>query len=119
MDDGRARILAERKLALGCDFSVAQERERHVLVVVRGFRVGEDFGHLLVVGAAQQKRDVAESGVGHSGEAFGRYFQDGLSLELAERDVVLGEQIVLCVVLAQLEHGRILKFRCLCHSVRI
>ena len=116
MNDGRSRVLAEGKLAFGRDFGVAQEGERDILVVGRGFRVGKNLGHLLVVRAAQEERNVAEGCVSHCGEAFGCYFQDGLTLELADRDVVFGQQVILSLVFAQLEHGRILKFRCLCHN---
>ena len=116
VDDGGPRVLAERQLAFGRHFGIAQEGERYVFVVVRSLGVGKDFGHLLVVRTAKEKRHVAESGVGHSGQSFGGHFQDGFALELADRHVVLGQQVILSLVLTQLEHGRVLKFRCLCHS---
>ena len=86
--DSRARVLAEGQLALGGYLGVAQEGEGYVLVVVGSLGVGEDFSHLLVVGAAQEERHVAEGLANHLGNALGLDFENGVSLELAEAHVV-------------------------------
>ena len=52
VDDGGTSVLAERQLALACDFGVAQKGQRNVLVVGRSLGIVENLRHLLVVGAA-------------------------------------------------------------------
>ena len=119
VNDSRTRILAEGQLALGSHFCIAQEGQGHVLVVGRGFGVGENLGHLLIVRAAQEEGDVAEGLVDHLGEALGFDLENRVSFKLAHTHVVLAEMIVLGGVCSVLEHGGILKFGCLCHSYNI
>ena len=119
VDDGRTGILAEGKQTLGGHFGIAQEGQCHVLVVVAGFGVAQNLGHLLVVRAAQHERHVAEGRVGHGGQSFLLNLQDGFSFKLAYRHVVLGKQIILSRILALLEHGLILERRCCCHNYNL
>ena len=91
MNDGRAGILAERKLALSRDFSITQESQCDILVVVGSLRIGERFGHLLVVLAAEHKGYISKSVANEGGQTFGRYFEHRLAFKLAYADVVFGE----------------------------
>ena len=116
VNDSRTRVLAEGELALGRHFRIAQEGQGHVLVVGRGFGVGQNLGHLLIVRAAQEEGNVAEGLVNHLGEALGFYFENRVAFKLAHTHVVLAEVIVLGGVCSVLEHRGILKLRCLCHS---
>ena len=91
VDDGRAGVLADGELTFGRHLRVAQEGERHILVVVGGFGIGENFGHLLVVLAAEEEGYIAEGLIDHSGDAFALHLEDGLAFKLAHADVVFGE----------------------------
>ena len=116
VDDGRAGVLAEGQHALAGHLGVAKERQGHVLVIVAGFGVVQNLGHLLVVRTAQHERHVAEGRVCHRRQTFGSHLQDGVSLKLADRHIILGQQIVFSIILARLEHRCILEFRCICHN---
>ena len=119
MDDGGAGVLAEGQTAFGGDFGVAQEGEGNVAVVVGGFGIGEDGGHLFVVLAAEEEGDVAEGLGDHAGDAFGFDFEDGMSFKFARAHVVAREEIVLGFVFAELEHGGVLEFGGLCHEKKV
>ena len=110
MDDSRAGILAERQLAFGGHLSVAEERQSHVLVVGAGLGVTQDLGNLLVVRAAEHEAHVVERLLRHQRQCFGLNLEDGFTLKLADRHIVLGQQIVFRLVLAELEHRCILEF---------
>ena len=116
MDDGGAGILAEGKDSLDGCLCVAEELQGYILVVLRGFGVAEDGCHLLVVSAAEHKLAIVEGLLGEQGECFLRYFQNLVSFKLACADAFLGEQAVLRVVLAELEHRSVLEIGC-CHNV--
>ena len=47
----------------------------------------------------------------------GCYFEDFVALKFADTYTFFGKKIVFGVVLAQLEHGRVLEFWCCCHNV--
>ena len=116
VDDGRARILANGELTLCCNFCIAQERQCHIFIVVRGLGIFQNLGHLGIVGGAEQESYIAESLIGQACQGFGCYFQNCLTFELAGADAFFCQQIVLRVVLAELEHRSILEFWCLCHN---
>ena len=61
---GRAGVLADRQHVVRGHLGVAQHGKGHFLVVARGFGVGKDLGHLLVVGRAQAEGDLAHGLVG-------------------------------------------------------
>ena len=115
VNDGRARVLAQRQDALGGRFGVAQEGQGDVLVVFAGFGILEDLGDLFVVGAAQQEVGVVEALARQQRERFGLDLDDLVAFEFTFGDIVLGEQVVLGLVLAELEHRRILEFGVLSH----
>ena len=119
MDDGSAGILTERQNALGCSFGIAQELQSHILVVLRSLRVGENLCHLLVVRTTKHKFHIVERLLCQHCESLFFYFQNGFTFKLAGRHMVLGEQIVFSIILAQLEHRSILKFRSFCHDLVI
>jgi hypothetical protein len=60
--------------------------------------------------ATEHKANVRESSIGHFGETFGLDFEDRFTLELADRHVVFGQQIILSFIFTQLKHGSVLEF---------
>ena len=96
-----AGVLAERQHALRGDLGVAQHRERDGAVVVAGFLVGQDRGHLLEVLGAEIEIDVVQRLVGEEGQALGRDLEDRLAVELGDGDVLLGQQAILSGIVAQ------------------
>ena len=119
VDDGCSGVLAEGELSLACHFSVAEEGKCHILVVFAGFRITQNLCHLFVVATAQFEADVVEGLVHEQSETLSLNFQYGVSFEVADADIVLGQQAVFGLVLAELEHRRIAEFRCLCHIVLV
>ena len=117
MDDGRSGVLAEGELSLACHLCVAEEGKCHVLVVFAGFRVAQNLCHLFVVATAEFEAYVVEGLVHKQAEAFGFNLQYGVTFEIADTDIFLGQQAVFGFVLAELEHRRIAEFRDLCHIV--
>ena len=115
VNDGGTGVLAVGELSLGGHFSVTKERERNELVVLACFRILQNLRKLQVVRAAQMEGHIAESGVDHLGETFGLDFQDRMTFEITDGDVLLCEEVVLRIVLTELEHRRVFEFRCLCH----
>ncbi len=112
VDDGRTGVLAEGEHSLDRRFRVAQELEGDVFVVVAGFGVGQDGGHLLVVGAAEHELAVVEGLLGDQRERLGGDFQDGL---LAETGCFYeffrpGDLVILSRVGTELEHGCVFEF---------
>ena len=81
VNDGCARVLADGELSAHCDLSIAEESESHIAVVVGSLRVAKNFCHLLIVRATEEERDIAEGLVHHLGDAFGFYFENGVSLK--------------------------------------
>ena len=116
VNDSRTGILANGELAFGGYFGIAKESKGYILIVVGSFGVGKDFGYLFVVSTTKQERNIAESLIYHTGKTFGFDFQNGFAFKFTHRYVVLGQQVVFRIVLSKLEHGRILKFRSLCHN---
>ena len=116
MDDSGAGVLAQGELTLGGHLGIAQEGQCHVLVVVAGLGVAQNLGDLLIVGAAQQKVHIAEGLLGQHRQGFGLDLEDGFAFKLAHRYIVACQLVVLGVVFAQLEHGRIAEFRIVCHK---
>ena len=114
MDDGRTGVLAERQLTLASHFGVTQEGQRYVFIVGTGLGVTQDLGYLLVVAATQHEAHVVESLLRHQRQCFRLHLQDFVSLKLADRHMVFGQQIILRFVFAELEHRRILKFHNIC-----
>ena len=110
VDDGGAGVLAEGELALGGDLRVAEEHQGDVLVVVGGFRIGENLRHLLVVFTAQEEVHVAESGIGEHREGLGRHLEDLVTLELAHGHTFGSEFVVFRGVFAQLKHRSVFEF---------
>ena len=61
MDNGRTRVLTERKYAFDCSFGVTEELQCYILIVFRGFRVAKYGGNLLVVCATQHELNIVKS----------------------------------------------------------
>ena len=76
-----SRVLAEREFALGCHFRIAQEGQGHILVVCGSLGITQDFGNLLIMGAAQKEAHIAESGVGHKCKSLRSDLENLLALE--------------------------------------
>ena len=112
MNDGCAGILTEWQFAFGGHFGIAQECQRHIFVVVAGFGVAQNFGHLFVVRTAQQERHIAKSGIRHGRQALFCNFQNRFTLEFAHRHIVACQQVVFGFVLAEREHRLVMKFCC-------
>ena len=117
MDDGRARVLAERQDALRSRFGVAEELQGYVFVVFRSLRVFENLGHLEVVFAAEHKLHVVESLLGHHRERFLAHLQNGFAFKFGSADAFFRKQAVFRCVFAELEHRRVFEFWNLCHDV--
>ena len=119
VDNGCAGVLAKREFALCSDFSIAEESEGDILVVLACLRIAEDLGHLLVVGAAEKEAHIAESGVGHEGESLRSDLQHRLSLKFSSRNQALGARdlVVLGRVRTKLEHWSVLE--CCTHLLMI
>ena len=115
VDNCRTRVLAEREDAFACCLRVAQELQCHILVVLRRFRVGKNLCHLLVVLTAQHKLHIVESLLCKLRKCFFCNFKNSLALKFSSRYTFLCQKAVFSVVLAQLEHWGILKFRNICH----
>ena len=65
--------------------------------------------------SAQEEVHITESLVGEHGECLGGDLEAGLALKLSCAHAFFREEIILGVIFAQLEHGRILEFWCCCH----
>ena len=115
MDDGRTGVLAQRQDALGGGLGVAQERQSDILVVFAGFRILKNLGNLFVVCATQQEVGVVEALLGKHRQRFRLHLDDLMALEFTFGHIVFGEQVVLRLVFAELEHRRVLEFRVLSH----
>ena len=117
VDNRRARVLTERQDAFRSHLGIAQELQRHVFVVFRRFGVAQNSGHLQVVFTAQHKLHIVERLLSQQRQCLARHLHDFLALELGSRYALFRQQAILGFVLAQLEHGRILKFRFCCHNI--
>ena len=115
VDDGRTGVLAQRQDALGGGLGVAQERQSDILVVFAGFRILKNLGNLFVVCATQQEVGVVEALLGKHRQCFRLHLDDLMALEFTFGHIVFGEQVVLRLVFAELEHRRVLEFRVLSH----
>ena len=115
VDNGRTGVLAEGQFTLGCNFSVAQEGQSNVLIVVGSFRILQDLGNLFIVGAAEHEVGVMESLLGKHRQRFRLNLQNLVTFEFAFRDVIFGEQIIFRFVFAELEHRSVFKFNSLSH----
>ena len=91
VDDGCSGVLAEGELSLACHFSVAEEGKCHILVVFAGFRITQNLCHLFVVATTQFEADVVEGLVHEQSETLSLNFQYGVSFEVADADIVLGQ----------------------------
>ena len=112
MYDGRTRVLAEGQDTLCRRLGIAQELQGNVLVVLRSLGVVEDGGYLLVVLTPQHELHVVEALLCEHGKGLGGDLKNLVSLELSHGNSLLGEEVILCLIFAHLEHGRILEF---CH----
>ena len=115
VNNGSAGILAEGQFTLGGHFSVAQEGKSDVLVVIRGFRILQNLGHLFIVSATEHKVRVVESLFGQKGQSFRLNFEDLMTFEFTFRHVVFGEKVIFRVVFTELEHRSVFKFNSLSH----
>ena len=115
MNDGRTGVLAVGKLTLGSHFGVSEERESDELVVFARFRILQNLREHFIVLATQMEVHITEGGVRKKRQRFRRHLHNGLPFEFSRGDAFLREEVVLRVVLAALEHRRVLKSRCLCH----
>ena len=97
-------------MSFGCHLGVPQERQCNVLVVSTGFRITQDLGDLLVVAATQHEAHVVESLLSHQRQSFRLNLKHGFAFKLAHANIILGEQIVFRLVLAELEHRCVLEF---------
>ena len=94
----RAGILAGGQHAFGRDFRVAQELQRHVLIVIAGFRVEKDLRDLFLVGNAQHKRRIVEGLLCQKGEGLRVYFEDLLAFKFGHGHVLFAQQIVFSLI---------------------
>ena len=111
VNDGRTRILANRQNALSSDFGIAQHRKRHVLIVIRTFRIFENLCNAFIVRTAQHEVHIVESRIDEHGQSFGLNLQNRVALEITDTHIVLGNERVFRVVFADLKHRCIFKFR--------
>jgi len=86
--------------------------QRHVAIVLAGFRIGEDIRHLLLVRRTQHKRRVVEGLLRQQGQRLGFNFEDLVALELRYGDVITGKQIVFGIILFEGERILIVKRFC-------
>ena len=114
VDDGGTGVLAEREHSLHRSFGVAEELQGDVFVVLAGFRVFQDSGHLLVVGAAEHELTIVETLPGHECKGLGSHLEHPVAFEIGCGHKLLrtGNPVVFGAVLPQLEHGSVFK---LCH----
>ena len=110
VDDSSTSVLTQRKLTFSCYFSITQESESHIFVVLACFRVVEDFSHLLVVIFTKKERYIAERSLRHSSKTFFFNFKDWFTLEFAYRYIIFSKQIVLSFVLSEFDERLITKF---------
>ena len=113
VDDGCARVLAERKHSLAGCLGIAEELQGHVLVVVAGLRVVQDSCHVLT---AKHELHVVESLLSQQCERLGTHFHNFLAFKLCNRNTFGAQQAVLCGVFSQLKHRSILEFWFVCHN---
>ena len=81
VNDSSTCVLTDGELSAHCHFSIAEESESHVAVIVGSLRVAKDFSHLLIVRATEEERHIAEGLVYHLGDAFSFNFENGVSLK--------------------------------------
>ena len=110
VDDGGTGILAQRQLTFASHFGIAQEGERYVFIVRGSFGVAKDLRYLLVMRTTQHETHVVESLLRHQRQRLRSHFQNLVSFKLADRHIVLGQQIILCFIFTELKHRCILKF---------
>ena len=110
VDNGGTGILAQRQLTFASHFRITQEGQRHILVIGTCLGVTQYLCYLLVMRATQHKTYVMESLLCHQRQRLRSHLQNLVSFKLADRNMVLGQQIILCFILSQLKHRCILKF---------
>ena len=118
--DSRSRVLTQRQLPFASHLRVAQEGQRHILIVSTCLRVAQYLRHLLVMRTAKHKTHIVERLLRHQRQTLCFHFQHRMSLELADRHIVFRQQIILRLIFTHLKHRCILKFhiyRCLLVSI--
>ena len=108
MNNSCSCILAERQLSFCSHFCIAQERQRHVFIVIRSFRVTQNLSYLLVVATTKHETHVMKRLLRHQRQTFRLNFQNLVSFEITNGHIVFSQQIILCFILAELEHRLIL-----------
>ena len=113
-DDRRARILAHGQDTACRDIGVLQQVEGDETVIVRRFRVVEDFGELPQVVRAQQVVDIAEGLLRQQGKRLGIDLQDRLAVKIDRTDVIAGQLAIRRLVGA---HGKHCEMRGIGHVI--
>ncbi len=116
VDNSRAGVLAEGKLALGCHLGVAEHREGDKFVVFACFGVGEDFSHHGVVLAAEHESVVVCALACKHCEGLGVDNEEFVSAPVLNFHVVGSEVIIFCGVFANGEHRLVFERFC-CHKI--
>ena len=116
MNDSRTRVLTERQDATSSHLGIAQELQGNILVVLAGLGVAENLSHLQVMLATQHELHIVESLLGQERQGFFRNLHNLLSFKLGCTYAFLGEQPVLRIVLAHLEHRSVLEFYVFSHN---
>ena len=87
-DGGGSCVLAEGQDAGGRHFRVAEHRQGHAFIIVAGFRIVQNGGHLLQVGGAQEKGHVMEGFRCQQAQSLRFHFQHGVSFKVAYAHIV-------------------------------
>ena len=87
-DGGGSRVLAEGQDAGGRHFRVAEHRQGHAFIIIAGFRIVQNGGHLLQVGGAQEKGHVMEGFRCQQAQSLRFHFQHGVSFKVAYAHIV-------------------------------
>ena len=95
----RTGILAGGQHAFRRDFRIAQKLQRHVFIVVAGFRVEKDLRDLFLMIHPQHKCRIVEGLLRQQSEGLRIDFEDLLAFELGHGNVILAQQIVFSLIL--------------------
>ena len=87
-DDRGAGVLAERQDTFSGDLGVLQQRGGDIAVIVGGFRVIQDSGHLLQVLGSKRERAVVQRLVGEKRQGVWTDLEHGLAIKLGGGDAL-------------------------------
>ena len=89
-DDCRTGILTGWQNAFRRDIGVTQELQGNVFIVLAGFRVAQNIGHLLLMRRTEHKRGVVECVLRQQRQRLRIHLEDLLSFKLGDGDVIAG-----------------------------